>query len=200
MKRLGAIIGVGAVATLLGFGAISGQYADLPGFDSKLQMGRTKNAVAALVAGTVAHDLATDKTMQINLEATKSFWPDAGVSGHANKTEIYTKTDLLLTSATYTAHMNGSDMLEGKIAKSEFNYGVQQKGPHSYHIGRFALKFDSNLVLNVANGKIDGVYARGGPHFNWKINGTYDKAGHVDVHVNVPFGLDFGLEGTITPQ
>ena len=58
----------------------------------------------------------------------------------------------------------------------------------------------SDMWEQSKDGKIIGTYYRHGPKFNWSINGNYDNNGNVKMHVNVPLGLDFDLEGKITQK
>jgi len=191
-------IGTAVLATtLLGGGIIGTQYADWPfPFTKNTERGRTKNAIATIIPGIVAHDAYYTAT--IDLEAKKKCWPDTHVVGATDIWAISTAADLFSTSATFTAQY--TPLLQGTVDKSEIDWSVEQRGEHTYLVHRFGWKFNHLLTLDVKDGRITGRYERGPMSWNWKIDGTYAGDGNVAIHVDVPWGLDLDLEGRITPK
>jgi hypothetical protein len=188
----------GTIAALVGAGILSSEYTDLPGFDDKIQAGRTKNSIAAVVAGIVGQKLYGNSN--IDLEIQKSLFPDARVTGNTTPNSVDTYVNLALTSTHFVGQNNSSGQLEGEVDKSEFNWKVKQTSEDKYEIARWGPKFDGALELTVKDGKISGTYIRGGPHFNWKVNGTYDNLGHVKYEIDGPLNLGITLDGKITPK
>ena len=70
-----------------------------------------------------------------------------------------------------------------KLNKSEFDWKVKQLEYDMYEIVRFEPKFNTILELRVQDGKISGTYVRPGLHFDWEINGTYDKNENVNLRL-----------------
>ena len=196
LTTVGATVLAGAIVTgIVGFF----EYADLPGFMDKMPgAGRAKNSVAVLVAGIAAHEMYVDPAT-IDLDVQKHVWMDAELTGTTTPETIESNVDLALTSAKFTARKNEQGMLEGKVAKSEYNWRVKQTGPSTYGIGRFFTKWDTKLDLVVKDGTITGTYHRPPFRFNWDIEGTYDKDGTVKIEIDAPLTLGMTLEGTIAP-
>jgi len=184
-----------AVVGLIGYGFVAGQYGDGPGFSSKTEMGRTKNSIAAVVAGIVGQKMYGES--EIDLEIEKTLFPNARVTGRTTRNSVDTYVDLATTSAHFTA--NNNPRLEGKVSKSEFDWKVKQISPNTYEIQRWGLKLDSALKIDVKDGKISGNYARE-LGFDWKVDGTYDQKGNVSCEVSVPWGLDIVLKGKVTEK
>ncbi len=195
MRTIQILVGaLGALA--IGYSVITGEYMDLPGFSDKLQTGRTKNSVAAVIAGIVGQRVYGNSDIDVKIK--KKFFPDAKVEGHTTLDRIDTNVDLMLSSSHFTAQKNtASGYLQGRVDKSEFDWGVEQVADNSFKIKRFGPKFNATIHLNVGNGFIEGVYVRPGPHFNWGISGTYDKNGNVNVEIDGPLNLGITLEGKI---
>lgn len=204
MNTLGKIITYGTIILTLGTlgmtGFVASEYADYPmPFTKSTKTGRTKNSISAVIGGTVAKQLYQES--DINLEIQKTFWPDAHVTGYTTKETIATGVkDLTFTSVNYNAEEKSQGNLEGTVKKSEFDWDVKQTASDNYRIHRLLFKFNSDLQLKAEDGKITGTYYRHGPKFNWIINGNYDNNGNVKIHVNVPLGMDFDLEGKITQK
>jgi hypothetical protein len=176
-----------------------GNYHDFPGFTETTDAARTRNSIASVVAGIVAQKMY-DGNATINLAVIKSMYPDSEITGRTTPTSVDTKTDLTFAHNEFHATNGPSNMhglLEGVVNKSEFDWAVHQTGPNTYEIGRFGLKFDTTLTLNVSNGRIIGDYNH--PlKFNWKIEGTYSPAGIVNIDIQVPLSIsDVTLVGTI---
>lgn len=195
LARVGTIaaalagIGVGA----LGLNSCS-QYQDFPGFSEDASQGRTKNAIATVVAGLVAEKITPNAT--INLEVEKFWYPDAHIEGSVHNGTIYTHMPLAFTSATLRAEETGG-LIVGTIEKSEFNWDLKQTGPDTWQLGRALLKFDHSLQLSVRDGHISGELART-MGFNWSIDGTYSPDGHVEIRIDGPMTLGMTLRGTVT--
>jgi hypothetical protein len=194
LKTLGFGTAGAALAT---YGVVSSEYMDIFGFDEKVQAGRTKNSIAAVVTGLVGQKLYGNSNIDIDIE--KSLWPDAKVTGYTTPESVETHVDLALTSAHFSAQ-NKNGLLEGEVDKSEFDWKVKQTGSNSYDIARFGPKFDARLELRVQDGKISGTYIRPGPHFDWGINGTYDQNGNVKFEIDGHMNLGITLNGKITPK
>jgi hypothetical protein len=201
MNALGKLIVSGSILFAFGTGIfMTSQYADYSWpFTKNTNKGRTKNSISAVIGGTVAKQLY-DKS-EINLEIEKKFWPNAHVTGYTTEDSIVSNVnDLAFTKVNYNAEKNAKGNLQGIVKKSEYNWDVEQTSANKYHIDRASLKFNSDLELKTQNGKITGTYIRHGLSYNWPIEGTYDTNGNVKMHVNVPWGLDFNLEGNITQK
>lgn len=193
------LVGYGTAGTaLVGSGIVSSEYMDVFGFSEKHEMGRTKNSIAAVVAGLVGQKLYGNS--QIDVEILKQGWPDARVTGNTTPTSVDTYVDLAVTSSHFQAQQNRAGMLEGEVDKSEFDWKVRQTAQNSYEIARFGPKFDSRLNLNVADGKISGTYVRNGPHFDWDAKGTYDDNGNVNIEIDGPLNLGIRLVGKISKK
>lgn len=188
----------GATTALVGAGILSSEYTDLPGFDDKVQAGRAKNSIATVVAGIVGQKLYGNSI--IDLEIQKSIFPDAKITGNTTPTAVNTYVDLALTSVHFEGQNNSSGQLEGEVHKSGFNWKVKQTSENRYEIARWGPKFDGALEITVKDGKISGTYIRGGPHFNWGVNGTYDASGKIRCEIDGPLNLGITLEGKITPK
>jgi hypothetical protein len=188
-----------AGAGILGIGALTAavEYLDVPG-PIKAEWGRTKNSIAAVVAGLVGKKLYENST--INIEIQKHIWPNAKVIGQTTPTSIDTYVDLATTSAHFVANENEDGQLVGEVDKSEFDWKVKQTSTNSYDFARWGPKFDANLILNVADGKISGTYVRTGPNFNWDVIGTYDDNGNVNIEIDGPVNLGIRLVGRIDKQ
>jgi hypothetical protein len=196
---IGKIIAYGALLVTLGTaGFVTSQNADYPmPFTKGTEIGRTKNSIAAVIGGVVARQVYFDS--KVDLRINKPYWPDAHVTGHANLGEIATDVnDLTFTDVHFRVKQTGKGGLKGEVQKSEYNWDIEQTEYGEYNIHRFLFKFDSDLKISTHDGKITGTYFRHGPSWDWDINGTYDKEGNVKIHVDVPMGLDFDLEGRIT--
>ena len=99
------------------------EYTDMPGFDDDYEAGRTKNSLATLVAGIVGQKIYGSSKFELDME--KSWFPDTKVTGHTTRDTIDSYVGLALTSSHFTAaRKNG--LLEGTVAKSEFNWGVNE--------------------------------------------------------------------------
>lgn len=189
---------IAGFAALTSYSIASSEYMDVPGFDTKIQAGRTKNSISTVVAGVVARDLYGDAN--IELKVKKHFWPDAKLKGYTTKESINAKMDLLLTSATFTANKEDG-LLKGEVDKSEFDWKIEQTGPNTYKIARWGPKFDAALELTVnEDGTITGKYVRQGIHFDWHVEGTYDSEGNVEIEIDGPLNWGVTLEGKITPK
>ncbi len=194
---IGCAVQAAIGGTVLVAGIPSSEYADVWGFDEKYQQGRTKNGLAAVVAGIIGHEMYGGSS--VDLAVKKRFWPDARVTGSTSEDSIDTNIDLFWTSSRFRANYS-DDRLRGEVHKSEFNWKVEQTGPSTYRIKRWGPKFDSTLELRVADGRIHGTYKRPGPHFDWSINGSYDAQGHVNVRIDGPLTLGIELEGRVTAR
>lgn len=170
-------------------------YYDAPGFSDKTQNGRTRNSLAALIGGIVAQQAYGTSTIDLKVE--KRFWPDTSVTGSASKDSIDTYVDLALTSARFTAKKNKYGLFEGEVSKSEFDWNVEQISHNTWEVKRLLFKWNTKLVLNIADGKIHGTYHRPIGSFNWGIDGTYDSNGNVDIDVNCPLALGLRLKGKV---
>lgn len=193
-----------AGATILAMGLLGAgsciQHIDYPGFSEKTPSGgRTRNGVAALVAGATARTLHDSAT--IDMEVQKPWWPDAELTGHVTPSTVDTKVNVALSSAKFKGSLDDNGYLRGEVHKSEFNWHVQEREDGDYDLGRFMFKWNTKLRFKVwDDGKITGVYERSGPHWDWNLNGTYDPYGNVHIDVDVPWGFDFSLNGKITPN
>ena len=189
-------IGVGIVGA---FGIPCSEYQDFPGFSNKSpEAGRTQNSIAAVVSGIVGQKIYGSS--DVDMEIEKTFFPNARVTGNTTPSSVNTYVGLSFTSAAFNAKNNSEGMLEGEVDKSEFNWGVKQSSSTIYDIARFGPKFDGFLDIHVENGKINGNYVRGGPHFDWPIEGTYDAEGNVKCTIDGPLTLGITLKGKITPK
>ncbi len=189
------LIYLGASAIIATSALTCGEYCDQPGFSNKVEVGRTKNSIATVVAGIVGQRMYGDS--RIDLEIKKLFYPNAKVTGTTTKNSVDTFVDLSFTSAHFTAQKNKEGNLEGEVDKSEFDWKVKQISESTYEIARFGPKFDATLVLHLKDGRITGKYIRPGPHFNWDISGNYDEKGNVKVEIDGPFNLGITLDGKI---
>ena len=195
MKEMGYGLALTGLIGTLGMASFaSEEYFDAPIFMSeKTEQGRTKNSIAAIVAGIVGQKLYGNST--IDLEVQKTMFPNARVTGHTTSKEIDTHVELLMTSSHFTAE-NKAGALEGKVSKSELDWDVKQTGSNTYVVSRWGPKFNTTLVLNVENGKIIGSYCR--PlAFDWTINGTYDSNGRLHIDITAPFTLGITLDGNV---
>ena len=196
------IIGGGILVFLVFIWWIGSANIDLP-WKMGSKVGRAKNAISALVGGTIAYELARQENREvvIDLDVEKGWWPDAEVLGHASSSSINAKVNLWFTSATYTAQANSSGQVEGRVDKSEYDWKIKSLKPNVYQVGRFAMKLDQQLELVVADGKITGrINVSVGR--DYVIDGTYDPKTHaVDVTVkrNVST-VKFKLKGTVSPK
>ncbi len=193
--EIGLIAGIIGVSTV---GITSSAYIDFPGYGDKYQTGRTKNAVASVVAGVVAHKMYENAS--IDLEVQKPLWPDAKLTGTTTQNAVDTYVDLMFTSSQFQATADGRGYLSGEVKKSDFNWNVQQSDQNTYEMSRFGHKFDSGLHITVSDGVISGTYTRTGPHFDWNISGTYDTQGNVMIDIDHPTILGITLEGKITEK
>jgi hypothetical protein len=200
MTKIGTTIRATAIAAVIGFGITIGQYSDLPmPFTKGTEIGRTKNAIATVVAGIVGQEMY-DGNSKIDLTIGKQYWPDAKVTGSTTSGGIDTKVDLTFTSARFKADGNAKKTLWGTVSKSEYDWDVQQNGPNSYAIVRLGPKFNSCLKIDqVKNGVIKGTYERTWA-FDWDITGTYDKSGNVRMEIDAPLTMAITLEGKITQK
>ncbi|MBU0666698.1 MAG: hypothetical protein ABIC91_01590 [Nanoarchaeota archaeon] len=202
IKDIATCVGI---ASVFGFSIIVSEYLDFPGWDNKVQTGRTKNAISTIVTGLVGQKLY-DKS-NIDVEIKKKLFPDATVKGYTSKDTINTHVNLTLTKSNFLAGKDYFGMLEGQVKKSEFNWNVKQIDYDSYEIKRFGPKFNHQLDLMVGDissneetGKIIGKYIRKGPHFDWNIEGTYDRQGNVQIEIDGSLNLGINLEGKITQR
>lgn len=199
------ILKVAAGVLFLAYSVAGAEYMDVPGFDTRIQGGRTKNSISTIVAGIVGRDLYGSS--EIELDVKKHFWPDAKLRGHTTEDSIDTKVNLLLTSAEFKAETDASGYLQGYVDKSEFDWKVKQISPHTYEIARWGPKFDAKLIISLdslsgqdepgTHGKITGKYIRPGPHFDWGVEGNYDSDGNVEIEVDGPLNLGVTLKGKI---
>lgn len=162
----------------------------------KYDMGRTKNSIAAVVAGLIGQKL--HEKSDIDLEIRKLLFPDARVRGGTNRDAINTYVYLVFTKVHFEAGNDPEGKLLGEVHKSEFNWKIRQISKDSYAVARWGPKFDGSIDLVVRDGIINGTYARNGLHFNWFIRGTYDAKGNVRCEIDGPLNLGIVLEGRIT--
>lgn len=189
------ILAIAGIIAAIVFSISAGQFIDLPGFGKDKGGGRTRNALSVVVAGIVASEISPSSTFE--MEARKSMYPDSTITGTTSAGSIDSYMPLTFTSSRFRATRKG-ELFEGTIEKSEFDWIANQTAPGKWSIGRFALKFDYELELTVADGKISGRLYKTF-EFDWKIEGTYDEQGNVDIDILVPFGLDVNLVGKVTP-
>lgn len=189
---------IAGVLAIFGSGITCHEYADYPGFGASTELGRTKNSLASIIGGIVAQKIGGNSNIEITV--TKTLFPDAPLSGQTTTNTIDSLVDLTLTSSKFTATGDPGGLMKGKVDKSEFDWNVTQVSDDKWEIGRLGWKFDTTLELTVKDGVITGEYVRPGPHFNWGIEGTYDQGGNVKVEVSIPFSLDIGLAGKVTPK
>jgi hypothetical protein len=196
------LIGGGILVLLIFVYWIGSSNIDLP-WKMGSKIGRAKNAISALVGGTIAYELAkqNNKPVVIDLDVEKGWWPDAEVKGTASLKAIAAKVNLWFTSATYDASTNAKGEIGGRVNKSEFDWKIETVGPNSYSVGRFGFKLDQTLELVVSQGKISGKIDVSLDR-DYKIEGTYDrKSNAIDVTVKRNLStVKFKLTGTITPQ
>ena len=197
IKKTLLVIGLAAGVSMP---IISAEYADLPApFDA--QQGRTKNAIASVVVGTIGQQLYGNSHVNVNVNVKKYFFSDSKVTGTTTPDSIDTKMDLTFSSNRYTANKNPkSNNFKGKVDKSEIDWKVQQTSQTTYEISRWGPKFDSSLELTIKDGKISGTYIRDGPNIDWDIQGTYDEQGNINVEIDGPLTLGITLEGTINKK
>lgn len=202
MRRISSLVYAGCLALFGSCGVVSSEYMDLPGWSEKLQAGRTKNAISAVVGGIIGREIYGNSN--VDLEIQKRLFPNARVTGTTTPNSIDTHVDLALTSSDFIAHpipnAQGYNFIEGTVRKSEFNWNVKQKSGNTYEINRFGPKFDARLVLDVRGGVIRGTYIRPGLHFDWDIEGTYDAEGNVTCTIDGPLNLGVTLDGRVTPR
>ncbi len=191
------ITGTALVATIITGSIAASEYMDIAGFGDKGQAGRTKNSIASVVTGIVAHKLYTNS--EIDVEVEKFFWPDATISGQTKHNSIDTYMGLALTSNKFNATAVDGNM-KGRVDKSEFDWKVQQTSPHTYKIARAGPKFNSVLTLDVQDGRIYGKYDIPGPNMNWDIEGSYTDEGDISIDLSAPLTLDMKLSGKITEK
>lgn len=189
-------LGLSAAIFTLAIPAI--EYMDILGPSQDVQIGRTKNSIATVVAGTIGQKMHGNSRIQLEIE--KQMWPDSTLSGHTTSQYIQTEVDLSLGEAIYKAQADERGRMHGEVDKSELNWKVQQTDVNKFDIARWGPKFDSELELNVKDGNITGTYIRNGVHFNWDIEGTYDQQGNVEVEIDGPLNLGITLKGKITKQ
>ncbi len=206
-----SFVGVFALGSLYmaSFGAA---YVDWPIFDSRLKSGRTKNGVAAVVSGIMAKQYhewgqASDNELQkvtLDAKVKKVCYPDAEIEGDVRKGgRVYSDVDLWITSSTFSASpvkKGKEEYLNGSVAKSEFNWKIEQTGHDRYLIRRKGWKNNAELVFDVHNGVIEGKYIRHGMHFDWKIKGTYDNWGRFEMDIDHPLVLGIKVEGDCKTQ
>ncbi len=188
----------GTTVALVGALILSSEYTELPGIGNEVQAGRAKNSIAAVVAGIVGQKLYGNSV--IDLEIQKSLFTNARVTGDTTPNSVDTYVDLALTSVHFVGQNNSNGQLEGEVHKSEFNWKVKQTSENGYEIARWGAKFDGALEITVKDGDISGTYIRGGPHFNWKVNGAYDNSGSIKCEIDGPLNLGITLDGKITPK
>lgn len=192
-----AVVGVAA----LGMGVrgcwYAQDYIDLPVYIADCQEGRTRNGLASLIVGTVAHELYDEAHIAVTVEKTS--WPDSHITGSLSPDSLHTEMDLRFTDSKFYGHIT-SNGLEGEISKSEWNWDIEQTAPGCYDVTRFGFKWNAELRLNIADGKIEGTYARSGLKWDWDITGHYDNKGNVALQVSIPWGADFSMKGTIIPR
>lgn len=182
------------IATIITGAITYGQYGD----HSKSSKGRTKNAISSVVSGIVAQKIYKDQECEIDLEVQRKFYPDTTITGTVTPYRIETNLDSLIRDTNFIASTSGENELKGEVKKAEFNWIVYSKGNDKYDIKRMGIKFDNELELTVANGKIDGTFVRNGLRFDWDISGTYDDFGNVNIEIDGPLTLGINLEGKIT--
>jgi hypothetical protein len=197
IKGVTKVSSLAAALTAVGLGALTlnscSQYQDLPGYSEDTSLGRTKNALATVVAGLVAEKISPEATIHFTIER---FWfPDAELEGTVHNGEIHTHLPLALTSATFDAHSNGGQ-IQGTIDKSEFDWELRPSGPNKWEVGRALLKFDHTLTLQVHGGIISGELQRTAG-FNWTIEGTYSPEGKVEISIDGPMTLGIVLKGSV---
>lgn len=186
-------LSVGAAAlSFFGVSFVFSENVDYPGIfaNKKAYMGRTKNAVAALVTGLVAEKI--DQNVDFKFQLEKPFWPDAEAQGSVKNGKIDSLVDLTFSSSEFVGTRAG-----GTVNKSEYDWDIQQINENTWHVGRMLMKFDSDLILNIQDGKITGEFVRSGNHFDWSINGTYDENGNVEIDVGIPFSNDLRIVGRV---
>ena len=182
-----------AIAAGILLGTTVVQYADTRIPSDEFSGGRTRNALAAIIAPEVARRLYGNSSFEMQI--VKSYFPDAQVIGSVSES-VRSDIKLLFSSVHYTA---SGDPLQGKVDKSEYDWKVEELPDGRLHISRFGPKWDTHLSIEAENGTIDGKYDRRGigAKFDWEISGTYDADGNVKVNVGIPFGPDISLEGRI---
>ncbi len=174
----------------------------VPLVDDTYQLGRTKNAIASVISGVVAQKMYDNST--IDVEVCKWLWPDSHIDGRTTPNSIYTYMDLFMfTKSEFIADRKNADNsvgpLRGRVHKSELDWKINQLSENSYEIVRWGPKFNNRLDITVDNGRINGMFVRPWLHFDWRIEGEYDEDGNMFCHIYEPWGIDFYLEGTITP-
>ena len=170
-------------------------FEDIPGFDSKKEFGREVNGLSALIMGAVAQQIHANSSFEGTI--LKPWYPDAPVAGHTTPGEVDSLVRLTLTSAHFTASGIANEQ-QGRVNKSEFDWGIEQTGPHTWKVGRFGFKLDKELQIVVENGAIHGNFSRA-LSWDWGISGTYTPSGHVDIHVATgPLDPSFDIVGTVT--
>ncbi|MFC1697809.1 hypothetical protein ACFL1H_05725 [Nanoarchaeota archaeon] len=195
------LVAYGLCLSGIGIAYVAAEYGDLPGWTDYAK-GREKNSIATVTTGIIARELCDQSTFDIRVK--KKFWGDPRVIGETKNNYIKAKTKVMLTGATFEVKEEdfgpNSYIKKGRVAKSEIDWEVKQIGPNKYDIGRWAVKFDKTLILNVEDGKIDGKFVRPGLAFDWKIKGTYDRDNNIDVYIDGWFNMGIGLEGKIECQ
>ena len=194
MNGIRTFLGGAAILATIGMVNSCREYADYPGFSEKTEMGRTKNAISAVVAGIAAQQAYGDAN--VGMEVKKTFWPDATLTGTVTPDAIDTKTNVFFSSAKFNARGSEGGLV-GKVDKSEFDWRVEQTGQDTYRIKRLGWKFDSYLQLTAKDGCITGTYKRPGPHFDWTVDGTYTKDGSARIEIDGPLNLGVTLEGKL---
>ncbi|MFA5855968.1 MAG: hypothetical protein WC867_01310 [Candidatus Pacearchaeota archaeon] len=197
-ENIGKIAAIGIAAGAITYSSVIGQYMDVFGFDKDNEAGRTKNAIATVVSGIVSRDIYGES--EFNFDVRKTLYPDSEVYGTTSKETLSSNMDLFLTSVRFSPKVNSEGRLEGVVEKSEFDWKLLENNEGNYDINRFGPKFDSRLKLDVGNGKINGVYERFGPHYDWIITGTYNVDGEVKMNIDIPRGLDLTLVGKVTKR
>ncbi len=184
-----------AIVALCGLSFWSVQYADnwLLAWDKDYTSGKIKNGLATMVAHEVARDLSSNA--EINLKVKRTLWFDGNITGTvgATKGNVYIDGNKAVFESTIE-----QGKLTGKVRKHELDWKVEEGEDGKLKIRRWGPKFNSYLDVKADNGFIKGKYDRRGffkP--DWKVQGTYDDEGNVNVKINVPFGGDVNLEGKI---
>jgi hypothetical protein len=105
-------------------------YIDVPILYKASKLGRTKNAISAVVAGIVAQRIYGESEIDLIIE--KFFFPDAKLTGSTTQDSIFTNVELMFTNAQFIGYGSEKGELKGTIKKSQFNWELIQTGTNKY--------------------------------------------------------------------